>query len=275
MKVISIGTDHTDKFINALNKFKNYQADFISSDSAAKVKVPVFSGHDEAEGWAAQNIEFLRQYLNKWAGQDVTFVVSQNLESGIFLVLLQICVELNIKVDVVLIRRDFGMSLKDKILAKVLYGVLYEFLNHGIDHIYFFYFDMFRKLDSEITLIQDSKFYSKIALLWHKKNVFSHRKSFLDLTGEVKWGITQINNILSMPKLVVLASEKLPEHLLTEINLEVFRMTYYISYSEEKVEESVEDYIREVSHVVRDFKFFSLGDDVLFELFVRPVSGIV
>ena len=273
MKVISIGAVHTDKFVKEISRFKKYDIDFISNVDSAGLKVPAFIEHEDAEKWAESNIDTIRAFLLSKNEKDLTFIVSQNLESGVILVVLQQCSELKINVDIVLIRRDFGLSFQEKTLSKVLFGVLYQFLNLGINKIYYFYFDMFRKIYDDISVIKDSSFYEKIALLWHKKNVFMHRNSFFDLTGEVKWGITQVNQIMQLPKLVILSTSTIQDTILTDLGLEIYRMAYFLSYQNEEIDASVEEYIKEVSHVVREFKFYNLGDDFLFELFVKPISG--
>lgn len=273
MRVISIGTRHTEKFVKELSKFKNYKVDKIGSGLGSSILMPEVVAHEEAEKWADSNYGLIKQYFQTIQDDQITFIVSQNFESGIMLVLLQVCKEENKKVEVVLIRRDFGVSFQEKLLAKVLYGVLYEFLNTGIEKIYYFYYDILRGVYKDISLVNDDTFYNKIVLLWHKKNVFLHKPSFLDLTGEVKWSIAQIDNILALPKLILLTSAVIPDNILSDLKLDVYKMIYYISYAEEKVDESIEDYVREVSHVVREFKLYSIGEDRLFELFVKPVSG--
>jgi hypothetical protein len=275
MRVISIGTKHTEKFVKELKKFKNYTIDKIGSDADASIIMPEISAHEDAEKWADTNVSVIKHYFKNIKDDVVTFVVSQNFESGIMLVLLQVCKEEGKKVQIILIRRDFGINFHEKLLARVLFGVLYEFLNTGIDCIYYFYYDVMRAVYKEISLVNDDSFYNKIALLWHKKNVFLHKPSFLDLTGEVKWSINQIENILALPKLILLTSAVIPDNILSDLKLDVYKMVYHISSTEEKVDENIEDYVREVSHVVREFKLYSIGEDRLFELFVKPNSGVI
>ncbi len=267
MNLISIGSN--TEFIGALATYKNYKPVLIAPVADSFIELPVLGGHEEYEKWASDNFETVLSKFKSLNDKEVTFIISQNNESGVILVLLEACVKLGIVVDVILIRRDFGANIQQKILGKVLNGVLYEFLNKGIDKIYYFSFDMMRKIYKDIKLSDTKEFYNKIALLWHKKNVFLHKPSFLDLTGETKWSITQVNKILSLPRLIILSSVPVPDETFREMGLEIYRMVYYISYAEERLDDKVEEYVQEVSHVVREFKIYSLGDDVLTEFYLK------
>lgn len=274
MNLISIGTAYVDKFIKEVNEFKKYKVNSISCIPESFITMPILSAHEEFEQWASDNIELITDKLKSLDTKEITFVVTQTFESGIVLVLLEACRKLDISVSMILIRRDFGVNTSQKILGKVLYGVLYEFIGHGIDTMYYFSYDMMRQVYKNIKLTDDAGFYKEAATMWHKKNVFSHKQSFLDLTGETSWGITEVYKIESLPKLIVLSSLSISDEILKEAGVEIYKMIYYISSSDGKIDDTVEEHVQEVSHVIREFKFYNLGDGVLTEFFVRP-SNVV
>jgi hypothetical protein len=265
MQIVSIGNN--EKFISPLQQFKKYRIKEVSSHAEASVVLPAALQHDGYERWAEQNYNVLEAFVDA-LDQEVTFVMSGSVETGIFLIVLEICKRMRKTVEVILLRKDVGSRTEEKTLNRVLFGILYQFLNKGIATLYLFYFDFMRKFYPDIKIVNDVEFYKKSALLYHKKNVFLKNSCFLELTGRTTWTITDVADILAAPRLVLLTESPIPEQIIQEFNVFLFRAIYYVSEDGDNFDEKYEREIEEVSNVLKEYKFYSLGKDGLIENFV-------
>lgn len=240
---------------------------FISGSIDAKFPLPVLRSHEEYEEYALDNKEEIVKIVGSLQ-EKPTCVVWPNYESGIFLVLLEELTKKFGKVDVLLFTQNFAATHEKKILSRILLGVLSQFLNVGIDYLFWFSFDIMRKIYKDLKIINQKEWIKKSFSLFYSQSVFVSEKPEVELSGETIWSVLELDEIKKMGKMVVLSEYPLTDELLKDFGLYIYKVVYYISNCEAFDEEELVKEVEKKTEVLREYLMYNFGSSDLLAYFV-------
>lgn len=267
MLVLSVGEFF--HFKTSLISFGSYEYKEIAVNERSFFVLPKLEKHEDYEDYAVNHEDILKDMVYSLEEKPVC-VVGPNLESGIFLVLLKLLNERFGKVDVVIFTKVFTSSNEIKFLSRALFGVLYNFLNIAIENLFWFSFDIMRKLYSDIKIIRLDEWYNKCASLFHKRMFYYFEKPEVELTGEIMWDQREVEDILKTPKLVLVTEVPLTEEIVNDNNLYIYRVIYHSPRLDDLSDSNFEKSLEKRSEVYREYKFYEIGSTEVVEYFLFP-----
>ncbi|MCX8008825.1 MAG: hypothetical protein N3A54_03940 [Patescibacteria group bacterium] len=250
--------------------FGLYQYKEVSCDVKAEFVLPVLGSHEEYEQWVLENGGFVDRVLNSLQEKPVC-LLGLSYETGVFLVFLEALQKKFGSIDVILFTQMFGAPQWKRVLSRLLYGVLYNFINNGISKLYWFSFDIMRKLYRDLRLLNQEDWYSKSISLFHKVSSFEAEKAEVELSGDVVWDSGEYCSIEKTPKLIILSERPLTEEVISEQKIYIYKVVYFITSYDENVDQFLEEELEKKTEVIREYKVYSFGSEML-EYFVIPCS---